>query len=293
MKWRNLPFRMESELVKRWFAATRLRPSSAPFLSGDGYRALTNWRYESDSRSTFSSVRVPEGSVVFCDAWLLEEFLKSVAPKMNPHLTVVSSNGDPSFTVDKLGWIPASVDHLWVQNCDVVDSRVSALPIGLENARLHTNGVVGDFVSLRRGPAPSRNRILWGFSEVTNPVVRSTARRALERCAIADRIVAVNSRAYRRKAAGYRFLASPPGNGLDCHRTWEAFYLRVVPIVLRCVMTERFAALGLPLWLVDSYEELAEETEQTLDARYRQLAGGFSHPALWMDYWKKVIFDRE
>ncbi|CAF4378106.1 unnamed protein product, partial [Adineta steineri] len=30
----------------------------------------------------------------------------------------------------------------------------------------------------------------------------------------------------------YPFWLSPRGNGLDCHRTWEALYLDTIPIVL-------------------------------------------------------------
>ena len=31
--------------------------------------------------------------------------------------------------------------------------------------------------------------------------------------------------------AHFAFVASPSGNGLDCHRTWEALLLRSIPIV--------------------------------------------------------------
>ena len=52
------------------------------------------------------------------------------------------------------------------------------------------------------------------------------------------------------------FIASPPGNGEDCHRTWEALYMRSVPVVVRSSLMETLNAKGMPLLLVDSYEEL-------------------------------------
>jgi len=290
MKLKNIPFRLESRLVRRWYRTTGGRPSSAPFLSGDGFRALTPWRYEPATAASFDPAGVPEGAVVFCEAWLLEAFLKTVAPRFAGPVTVLSANGDPNFTPEKLAWLPATVKRLWTQNLDADHPRVEPLPIGLENARLHLNGIAADFRSLRRAAPPALNRILWGFSEVTNPSVRGLARRALEACPLADKQPAVNARAYRKNARRYRFLASPPGNGLDCHRTWEALYLGVVPIVLRSVLTLRLEALGLPVWLVDSYDELASVTEAGLEARYQRLAGGFKNPALWMDFWKGRIF---
>jgi hypothetical protein len=107
----------------------------------------------------------------------------------------------------------------------------------------------------------------------------------LSEVATADSFTWTFSRAYRKLAAQYRFIASPPGNGEDCHRTWEALYLRSVPIVIRSPMTEQFHALGLPLWLVDSYDELRGLQESDLEAKYEDLKAGFEHPALWMDYW--------
>lgn len=290
MRLENIPFRLESELVRRWNRLLVRRPSSAPYLSGDGFRALTPWRYEGEARQEFDPRLVPPGSLVFCEVWHLEEFLKIVCPQLGGPVVVVCSNGDLTFTTEKLGLIPSQVVRLWVQNCEVGDERVKPLPIGLENACLHVNGIVKDFEKLRTS-RPELNRILWGFAEVTNPLIRGKAREALQRCPVADPVSAPNSRAYRKIAARYRFLASPPGNGPDCHRTWEALYLRTVPIVLRSVLTERLAALGLPLWLVDSYAELETVSEDSLERKYSEFSPVWNHGALWMDYWKKAIFE--
>ncbi|CAF4740942.1 unnamed protein product, partial [Rotaria sp. Silwood2] len=36
---------------------------------------------------------------------------------------------------------------------------------------------------------------------------------------------------YLQHAGNAKFILSPRGNGLDCHRTWEAFLMGAVPIV--------------------------------------------------------------
>jgi hypothetical protein len=107
---------------------------------------------------------------------------------------------------------------------------------------------------------------------------------------MAVRWPSTNSRAYRKALSQYRFVASPPGNGVDCHRTWEAFYLRVVPIVVRSVLTEEFESWGLPVWLVDDYRELQDQTEADLNRRYIALEARFQNPLLTMDEWKRKIF---
>lgn len=37
----NIPIRIESALVKNWYRATGLRPSSSPFVSGDAFRVIS------------------------------------------------------------------------------------------------------------------------------------------------------------------------------------------------------------------------------------------------------------
>lgn len=287
MKLRNIPFRMESEFFKRFYRKRGLRPTSAPYLSGDSFRNLTPWRWEGKTGSNLVLDHVPDGAVVFVEAWHLKAALEALGSQRSRTFCVVSANGDPNFTAEKLTWIPANVTRLWVQNLLTVDPRLSPLPIGLENAVLHTNGIVRDFDQLRRCPLPSTNRVLWGFAEGTNPRARGAARLALSACGVADRLTPVNARAYRKTLSRYRFVASPPGNGEDCHRTWEALYLRVVPIVIRSPLTETFRSWGLPVWLVDSYDELTNLTESDLAGRYQEFRAGFDNPKLWMASWKQ------
>jgi hypothetical protein len=50
--------------------------------------------------------------------------------------------------------------------------------------------------------------------------------------------------------ASCRWCVSPPGNCFDAHRTWEALYLGVVPILARTGPIEWLHS-GLPVILVD------------------------------------------
>jgi glycoprotein-N-acetylgalactosamine 3-beta-galactosyltransferase len=55
----------------------------------------------------------------------------------------------------------------------------------------------------------------------------------------------------------HRFMISPAGNGLDTHATWEALLAGCIPIVPRSPLDSLFE--GLPVWLVDSWEEVTDE----------------------------------
>lgn len=69
-----------------------------------------------------------------------------------------------------------------------------------------------------------------------------------------------------RLASTY-FCVSPNGYGLDTHRTWEALYVRTVPIVTRSALTDAYREL--PWIVLDDWAEF-----RSLDlspARYERL----------------------
>lgn len=57
---------------------------------------------------------------------------------------------------------------------------------------------------------------------------------------------------YLKDLSQHKFIVSPEGNGIDCHRTWEALYLKVIPIVDRNVTTEYFSKF-FPMILIDDW----------------------------------------
>lgn len=52
----------------------------------------------------------------------------------------------------------------------------------------------------------------------------------------------------------YAFVLSPFGNGMDCHRTWEALLCGCIPIVRSNVFKELFE--DLPVLIVDKWEDI-------------------------------------
>lgn len=54
----------------------------------------------------------------------------------------------------------------------------------------------------------------------------------------------------------YQFVVSPHGNGLDCHRTYEAIALGCIPIVKRSGISDLF--LKLPVLVLDDWDEMPD-----------------------------------
>ena len=73
-----------------------------------------------------------------------------------------------------------------------------------------------------------------------------------------DKFVNNSQEDYLRKMSKSLFTVSPDGNGKDCHKTWEALYMKSIPIVKRWHGAERFKKLGIPMLIIDDWSEFKD-----------------------------------
>lgn len=278
-----------------------IRKSSYPYMSGDSFRAVAQHVY-GDPDTGLDPARVKSGDVVFVKADKVADFMRDVHPRIAERYVVISHNSDAVIDASWLSYIEDSKIIRWFgQNAMVSHQKLVPVPIGLENLHWHTNGEVSLFESARReGERKTvfkKFRMLYAFTVGTNPAERQPALESLARNDMADDMKKARGTdarpeppEYVKALNGYAIVASPPGNGTDCHRTWEALYLGVLPIVKRSPATEYFRSIGLPLWVIDSWDEVPNEV-RALRARYDAVWSTASVGALWMDYWIKEIDD--
>lgn len=90
---------------------------------------------------------------------------------------------------------------------------------------------------------------------------------------------------YYLHMARSKFVLSPPGNGLDCYRTWEALYLGSIPIILQTSINRIFDKL--PVFIVNSYDEI---TPQLLEQVYQNMTRQkYDYNRLYKGYWQHLI----
>jgi len=286
VRWRLL--RLNRAQFHRW-AYKLSRPASFPYVSGDGFRKLAN-HLEDAWWERISARRVEAGDILFVSTDHVRRFFEKTDPGIHVPYVLVTHNSDLPVDESLSATASPNVVRWFAQNSTHADPRIVPLPIGLENLHHYNAGIPERFERMQGVVAPKKARILVSFSLGINVPERRLAYETAGSMPCADRLPARLEQAeYIQTLLGYQFVLSPPGNGLDTHRTWEAMYLRVVPIVKDSVAMRSFAALGMPLWIVDDWDELLDMTETRLAARYESLRAGFSAPALLMDYWRARI----
>jgi hypothetical protein len=239
--------------------------SSFPFISGDTYKALCDLHYDGDNNQIsreIESLSKASHTKLFIPVPLIRNFLRWVNSSDYDFLTfdLFIHNGDSLPGMDELASLSGRFRRVYCVNWIGKSTNIQPIPIGLENRKLHTNGVPRDFTKLINSGLPStesrKEQILVSFSVSTNVTERSNALNN------AEQFSEINLRHFQGSVSDYhqellnsRFVLSPPGNGFDCHRTWEAIYLGAIPIVKEKYWP--FSHLDLPVVVVQEWSELS------------------------------------
>jgi hypothetical protein len=81
------------------------------------------------------------------------------------------------------------------------------------------------------------------------------------------------------------FVVSPHGNGLDCHRTWEALALGCIAIVKTSGIDPLFD--DLPVWIVQDWKDVTFENMKSKIEEFKNKT--FKYEKLTLAYWKSKI----
>jgi hypothetical protein len=208
---------------------------------------------------------------IFVYSHLLESFVQRILPRLDHRFVLISHNSDHGVDDRFRGALDdPRIAHWFAQNTLTHHPKLTALPIGIANAQW-AHGNLRALVDVANASRPARRSVVYVNFEVrTNPAVRVPLLQRLEGLPVAWRAPPRPFADYLADMAGCRWTVSPPGNGVDCHRTWEALYLGITPIVLK---TASGAGLhdGLPIIQLPDLAVLdapgLEEAEQVLADR--------------------------
>jgi len=205
-----------------------------------------------------------DSDAVFCKTDYIGNF------QGQEHKVFLTHNSDYHITKEVFSHGPAC--QLWLaQNKDFQHPKLQSIPIGLENMtlRTHTAARGGQFSSEVKGAMekailidqyaalgiPKNGLLYMNFNIRTFPQERQSVWDAFKNENWVTTTQDLTLQKFYFDLASHKFVISPRGNGVDCHRTWEALYLRTIPIVRRSTHMNEFS--DLPIYYVDDWEEIS------------------------------------
>lgn len=246
------------------------------YIHGDKFVELCDYRI--DTNEFFIDIeKLKTNQLVFVKTDKILDFFNSVR-QLPYKYVIVTHNSDHNITEDIYIQKPSNVILWYAQNCLISKKDIVPIPIGLERPHV---GSCGDQSVIDKYKDSVKDILCYcAISPSTNPKERSFNR---NRSFITNDFDRVSFDEHSQKLSRSYFCISPPGNGHDCHRTWEALYLKTIPILKRSPANEYFSKF-MTILLVDSYEEL---TEDLLLSCIRD----FRNEKAYFGYWKDMILE--
>lgn len=239
-------------------------------LSGQNFKALIQhhmtlnfedlkeWNLQSPNEFVFVEALPTSNTLIELSNWLNANHECQFR-----NLNLVVHNGDQVLSKKDMDKVASHFKSVFSVNTLESDGSIFPIPLGLENQSKLRNGVQRDFAKFNFGKDRDID-LLIAFSISTNPEQRTKAQAYGRQVPNHHWVTSpLTPRKFRKLLARSKYVLSPPGNGMDCHRTWEALYFGAIPILLDASWP--FGKFELPVLTVKSWEELTllDLTKQT------------------------------
>lgn len=271
--------------------------SSEPFISGD------TWRHRVDhilsDVESFSPNEVKKGDIIFVEQDSLTEFFNLFIPNISAPYILITANCDRGGDEPMPGKFEAILEDknlkAWfTQNIDRNNHpKLYPIPIGLAN-RKYPWGEIEKYIKILPN-AQNKKRTKWlyiNFNIKTNKKIRKPIWKYFSNHSLNGMVhlaQTTNQSKYMDEISHFKFVLSPPGNGLDCHRTWESLLLGTYPIVLSSTLNPLYR--DLPVLIINKWEEI---TPNLLKTKYKEFKSKqWNLDKLYFKYWLKIVKSKQ
>ena len=232
-----------------------------------------------------------DGDILFVHSNHLAEFVDSALPKIIVRFILVSAMSDhtvPYHFVRESKIIEKNkcIVYWFTQNCIEPTKKRKQIPLGLQYTLDHPNimytpsgsfckredgkgegffwkkeeDLIVEVCESESGDEQRMNECYGNFQFMMETLYAWDRKEALEQ--IPKDLIHYQPTHITKKETlmcmkKYKYVASPYGNGFDCHRTWEALILGCIPILHSSGLDPLFE--GLPVLIVNSWSEITRE----------------------------------
>lgn len=243
-----------------------------------------------EPQCSFEPESIKDGDIIYVNTPYLSYFFNEIHPYIFNKYILVSHGGDDSVPGQKaaflnddkiIAWFAVNVD--WINH-----PKLFHVPLGFANAAWEWGNkkVLHEVEEKINKGLLQRDKLLYmNFNKSTNVPLRSAVYDIFANKRFCTKAKPKPFRSYLHELAHYKFIVSPHGNGLDCHRTWEAILVGCIPIVKTSTLDPLYN--DLPVLIVNDWEDV---TEDLLNRKYIEFSQKpYDFRKLTINYWVEKI----
>ena len=212
-------------------------------------------------------------------------FMNNILPNINHKFILVTHNEDHEIDSTYLPLLNnINLLHMFSQNANITHEKLTPIPIGIANS-MWEHGNKHNIIILNSYLNSSvKYKLYTNFTIANNKEHRTDVMKKLKDNILSVIVEHKTHLDYLKEIKEYKWIPSPKGNGIDCHRTWETLYMGSIPLVDDTINTRFFKQLGLPIILISEWDNINIEwlKEQTKNIEY-------NYDSLDINWWSKKI----
>ena len=288
-----------------------MEENNCKFICSVGFRKSFAIKYnrDYDYKNGYNFENVQENNTIYIKSDYLYEFSKiiDIIPNKFILLSGCSDYTIPNDVFNEEEFLKFinndKIIHWYVQNLVYNHKKITNLPIGLDYHTIynHNNHEWGpqmypiiqenELLQIKNESKHFSERIpkcYANFHFSINTKYGYDRKDALEK--IDKNLVFYENNKLKRidnwkTQSQYSFVISPHGNGLDCHRTWEAIILGCIPIVKTSCIDSLYN--DLPVLILFDWNDVNEELLLNTIQLFKEK--DFNYNKLTLDYWINLI----
>ena len=232
-----------------------------------------------------SQFKLSENNIIFTNTYLIKDlfiFLNNANDLNN--IKLITSQTDHLVDRKLYNLKPSCVSEWYSINVDHNAKDLHPIPLGLSN--YHPKNLNKNHFCKLEGDVNKENKIYLNFQKNTNFIERN---KIIKNCENKDYMFIdepnLKLDQYIKNLYKFKFILSPPGNGIDTHRTWEALYAGSIPITRKHVGSSCLEGLGAIV--LDDFNQINFELIN------KEYDTNQNKEKLSLDYWMQIIKKNE
>lgn len=227
------------------------------YINGVAFKEISDFIIDTDIQNLNFEL-IKDRDIVWCKTEFTEALFEYLTAT-NKRVILITHCADHDINEARFLKKPNNIIKWFAQNVNYKHPDLIPLPIGLENHVGPHRGSYIDIEYLKKQnflDVPITNKIISHI--YCNFTFTNTNRIQTLNTILQNQIAFIDTlkpfKDYCKKMKEFLFIASPPGNGIDCHRTWEALYFGCIPIVQKHFMYDFYQ--GLPIIQIEDWSSL-------------------------------------
>ena len=224
-----------------------------------------------------------QDATIFCKTDFIDYLFNEIKDSKNSY-TLITHHSDYPIDAERWHIKPTCIKKWYAINPTINHCDLIAIPLGLKTHKgaylepqYMTEWFAANINILRENKKKYNIYCNWNNTNISrNTIISNLTANKLD--FTYDSNISFNE--YITRMSQHRFVISPPGNGIDCHRTWEALYVGCIPIVIK---NDIYNNWNLPIIQVNDFSDV---TQDLLESYYLPAT---DNNILTIEYWKNLI----